>query len=109
MNLGSLRFSHERIVAMVIKLLLLLPCKIMRFVSILGSFSFSTVYNLVSPLPVMASSVESLACSTSKVVTDGDGITLTHQGEYTDRSWQVAEMYPVVWDIGQGKCSHLTF
>lgn len=78
-------------------------------VYIVGSFVFSTIYNLVFPLPVMASPVESLGCSTSKVLKDGDDITLTHQGKYTERGWQVAEMYPVDWDSGWGKCSHLTF
>ena len=47
-------------------------------VYIVGSFVFSTIYNLVFPLPVMASPVESLGCSTSKVLKDGDDITLTH-------------------------------
>ena len=47
-------------------------------VYIVGSFVFSTIYNLVFPLPVMASPVESLGCSISKVLKDGDDITLTH-------------------------------
>lgn len=33
----------------------------------------------------MVSSVGSLACNTSKVLKDGDDITLTHQGKYTER------------------------
>ena len=40
---GVSKILPERIVAMVIKLLLLLPCKIMRFVSILGSYYYTLV------------------------------------------------------------------
>lgn len=60
-------------------------------VYIVGSFVFSTIYKSGFPPPSHGFPVESLGCSTrSKVLKDGDDITLTHQGKYTEEAgrWQ---------------------